>query len=71
MATDCKRSVQLVTQGLELVPGPYAVRVRDICVQMIRNAVVHGVEDSATRLSSAKPASATITVAFGSDEADH
>ena len=71
VATDCKRSVQLVTQGLELVPGPYAVRVRDICVQMIRNAVVHGVEDSATRLSSAKPASATITVAFGSDEADH
>jgi chemotaxis protein histidine kinase CheA len=71
VASDTNRSVQLVTSGLELVPGAYAVRVRDICVQMIRNAIVHGIEDRADRLSNAKPATATINVSFGSDEPEH
>ncbi len=71
VASDCKRSVQLLTTGLEMVPAPYAVRVRDICVQMIRNAIVHGVEESAERLSSAKPATATIKVSFAGDEPEH
>ncbi len=71
VASDTHRSVQLVTSGLEMVPAPYAVRIRDICVQMIRNAIVHGIEDRAERLSSAKPATATINVSFGSEEPDH
>jgi signal transduction histidine kinase len=71
VAADCRRQVQLVTAGLDTVPVAYAVRVRDICVQMIRNAVVHGIEESAERLNISKPATATITVSFGSDEADH
>jgi two-component system chemotaxis sensor kinase CheA len=71
VASDTNRSVQLVTSGLEKVPAPYAVRVRDICVQMIRNAIVHGIEDRADRLSSAKPATATINVSFGGEEPDH
>ena len=71
VAADCNRSVQLVTSGLELVPPSYAVRVRDICVQMIRNAIVHGIEEGGERTSGAKPPVATITVSFGSDEPDH
>ncbi|HTB65079.1 MAG TPA: ATP-binding protein [Steroidobacteraceae bacterium] len=71
VAADCHRTVQLVTSGLDMVPVAYAVRVRDICVQMIRNAVVHGIEESAERSSVAKPPTATITVAFGTDEPDH
>ena len=71
VAADCHRTVQLVTSGLDTIPVAYAVRVRDICVQMIRNAVVHGIEASAERLSNAKPATATISVAFGTDEPDH
>jgi len=71
VAVDTNRSVQLVTSGLELVPAPYAVRIRDICVQMIRNAIVHGIEDRAQRLSGGKPATATINVSFASDDLDH
>jgi two-component system chemotaxis sensor kinase CheA len=71
VAADCHRKVQLVTSGLDMVPVAYAVRVRDICVQMIRNAVVHGIEESAERSNVAKPPTATITVSFGTDEPDH
>jgi two-component system chemotaxis sensor kinase CheA len=71
VAADCHRTVQLVTSGLDRVPVAYAVRVRDICVQMIRNAVVHGIEESAERSSVAKSPTATITVSFGADEPDH
>ena len=71
VASDTNRSVQLVTSGLEMVPAPYSVRVRDICVQMIRNAIVHGIEDRAERLSGGKPATATINVSFGTDESEH
>jgi two-component system chemotaxis sensor kinase CheA len=71
VAVDTNRSVQLVTSGLELVPAPYSVRIRDICVQMIRNAIVHGIEDRAERLSGGKPATATINVSFGNDDLDH
>jgi two-component system chemotaxis sensor kinase CheA len=71
VAVDTNRTVQLVTTGLELVPAPYAVRIRDICVQMIRNAIVHGIEDRAERLSGGKPPTATINVSFGSDDPDH
>ncbi|HTC51634.1 MAG TPA: ATP-binding protein [Steroidobacteraceae bacterium] len=71
VAADCDRSVKLVTNGLEAVPPAYAVRVRDICVQMIRNAVVHGIEKGSDRTSNSKPATATINVAFGADEPTH
>jgi two-component system, chemotaxis family, sensor kinase CheA len=71
VAADCERSVQLVTTGLDAVPPAYAVRVRDICVQMIRNAVVHGIEKGSERATSSKPATATINVAFGADEPEH
>jgi two-component system chemotaxis sensor kinase CheA len=71
VAADCHRTVQLVTSGLDVVPVAYAVRVRDICVQMIRNAVVHGIEESTERANVAKPPTATITVSFGADEPDH
>jgi len=71
VAADCNRSVQLVTSGLDRVPAPYAVRVRDICVQMIRNAIVHGIEEVSERSSSAKPPIATVNVSFSSDDPEH
>lgn len=71
VATDNHRSVQLVTRGLHLVPSRYAVRVRDICIQMIRNAVVHAVEESADRLTAGKPPTARIIVSFGNEEPEY
>jgi two-component system chemotaxis sensor kinase CheA len=71
VATDYHRSVQLVTRGLHLVPARYAVRVRDICIQMIRNAVVHAVEESAERLNAGKPPTARIILSFGNEEPEY
>ncbi len=71
VAVDCHRAVQLITSGLELIPAGYAVRVRDICVQMIRNAVVHGIEDSAERQRAGKSPTATITLSFGTDDPEY
>jgi two-component system, chemotaxis family, sensor kinase CheA len=70
VAADFERSVRLVTSGLDAVPTPHAARIRDVCVQMIRNAIVHGVEEDAERLRVGKPAMATINVSFGED-AEH
>ena len=71
VASDYKRQVRLVTTGLEAVPALHAARVRDVCVQMIRNAIVHGVEEGAVRLRAGKPAVATISIAFEAEDAEH
>jgi two-component system chemotaxis sensor kinase CheA len=51
-----------------------STRVRDsltqIAVQLVRNAVVHGVEDAATREACGKPVRATIDVEIARDETD-
>lgn len=41
-----------------------------IALQLVRNAVVHGVEDAATRAATGKPAEARIDVAFTREDAD-
>ncbi|HTV79103.1 MAG TPA: ATP-binding protein [Steroidobacteraceae bacterium] len=71
VAADYRRPVRLLTSGLEAVPAAHAARVRDVCVQMIRNAIVHGVEEGAERLRAGKPSVATINVAFEATEAEH
>lgn len=71
VAADCHRSVQLVTSGLDSIPSAYAVRVRGICIQMIRNAVVHGIEKSAERRSVGKSPTATITLSFGTEDPEY
>jgi HPt (histidine-containing phosphotransfer) domain-containing protein len=63
-STPGRREVRLVTEGLERVPAEYAGTVRDICIQMVRNAVVHGIEPLETRAASGKPPAGTIRVRF-------
>jgi two-component system, chemotaxis family, sensor kinase CheA len=49
VATDAGKRVRLVTTGLDDVPGDIRKTVRDIAIQLVRNAVVHGIEDAGTR----------------------
>lgn len=49
VATDAGKKVRLVTTGLDDVPGDIRKTVRDIAIQLVRNAVVHGIEDAGTR----------------------
>jgi HPt (histidine-containing phosphotransfer) domain-containing protein len=58
------RSIQLRIDGLELVPAAHAARVKDICLQMVRNAIVHGIEPPEQRAAAGKPPGGTIRVSF-------
>ncbi len=57
-------SAELRFQGLEedLLPENVRDGLRDILVQLIRNACAHGIEKPAERLSLDKPASATLSI---------
>ena len=60
----CRREVQLQLSGLEEVPPEHLGRVKDICVQMVRNAIVHGIEPAERRVSHGKPAIGSVRVSF-------
>jgi len=60
IAADHGRKIKLVAQGFEDVPPQYLRAVRGIAIQFVRNAVVHGIEDAATRAGQGKPETGTI-----------
>jgi signal transduction histidine kinase len=61
------REVRLVTEGLERVPAVYAGPVRDICIQMVRNSIAHGIEPASERAAAGKPATGAVRVRFNDD----
>ena len=56
--------VRLDTEGLERIPREYERAVRDICIQMVRNAVAHGIEPIESRAAAGKPPAGTIRIRF-------
>jgi len=58
------RTVQLQTVGLDELPAEHATRVKNICVQMIRNAVVHGIESPGDRAAAGKSPTGTVRISF-------
>jgi signal transduction histidine kinase len=64
------REVQLQFEGLETVPPQLATRIKNIVVQMIRNAIVHGIESPEERSSAGKAAIGTIRIAFRLNSGD-
>ena len=61
------RPVKLVTKGLDKVPTRLAGTVKDICIQMIRNSIVHGLESPEARRDAGKLEEGTLQVSFASD----
>jgi two-component system, chemotaxis family, sensor kinase CheA len=64
------REVRLVCEGLDKVPDHYQGPVRDICIQMVRNALVHGIESTDERAAAGKPPAGTVRVRFSDSTAD-
>ena len=60
-------TVVLRTAGLDRVPLQYAVVVRNICIQMIRNAVVHGIERPEERKGLGKPEQGIVQISFAEE----
>jgi two-component system, chemotaxis family, sensor kinase CheA len=56
--------VILACGGLNLVPSRYQATVKNVAIQLIRNAVVHGIESTAERETAGKPVNATLQLEF-------
>ena len=64
VAQENKKTVVLECTGLQLVPSRYQATIKNIAIQLIRNAVVHGIEPLEEREAANKPAVATLNLEF-------
>jgi len=64
VAQENHKTVILACDGLNLVPTRYQATVKNVAIQLIRNAVVHGIESTAERETTGKPANATLRLEF-------
>jgi two-component system, chemotaxis family, sensor kinase CheA len=66
VAQENQKTVVLECRGLDLVPPRYQATVKNVAIQLIRNAVVHGVETVAEREQAGKAPDATLHLEFNS-----
>jgi two-component system chemotaxis sensor kinase CheA len=64
IAADHGKKVRLVTTGLDDVPGDLRKTMRDIVVQFVRNAVVHGIENAGVRRELLKDETGVLQIQF-------
>jgi two-component system, chemotaxis family, sensor kinase CheA len=63
-AQEYSRSVALQCSGLDEIPSDYQSTVKNIAIQLIRNAVMHGIEQSEDREAAGKPGIGQLNLAF-------
>ena len=66
VAQENHKAVILACSGLHLVPPRYQATVKNVAIQLIRNAVVHGIETQAERQEAGKPTDAILKLEFNS-----
>jgi two-component system chemotaxis sensor kinase CheA len=64
VAKEQSRPVVLQCSGLQEMPPSYQSTVKNIAIQFIRNAVLHGIESGAERVSLGKPRVGHLTLNF-------
>jgi signal transduction histidine kinase len=64
VAQEHKKVVTLDIQGLELVPAQYQSAIKNVAIQLIRNAVMHGIETPFARDAAGKQATGTMRLEF-------
>lgn len=64
VANSQSKQVALHCSGLENVPPAYRKAVKDIAIQLVRNAVVHGIEEPSERVKAQKSQVGTLSVEF-------
>jgi signal transduction histidine kinase len=64
VAQEHHKTVTLECTGLQLVPPRYQATIKNVAIQLIRNAVMHGIETSAARKGAGKPAHGTLHLEF-------
>jgi HPt (histidine-containing phosphotransfer) domain-containing protein len=64
VAAEHGKEAQVQCSGLDLVPEEYRRIVKDIAIQGVRNAVVHGIESAAVRVAAGKVPQGTVRLDF-------
>jgi len=64
VAQEQRRTVVLDCTGMQLVPPRYQSTIKNVAIQLIRNAVMHGVEPPVVRSSAGKPTHGTVRLEF-------
>jgi two-component system chemotaxis sensor kinase CheA len=72
LAVENGKDVALQCVGFEAIPDGYRRAVKDIGVQAVRNAIVHGIEPAAARVAAGKVRQGTVRLSFhGSGDAGY
>jgi HPt (histidine-containing phosphotransfer) domain-containing protein len=64
VAADFDKEAKVQCRGLDQIPDDYRRIVKDIAIQAVRNAVVHGIERAPERAAAGKPAQGVVRVDF-------
>jgi two-component system chemotaxis sensor kinase CheA len=64
LAADHQKKFNLTLNGLADVPAPYKATVKDVLIQMLRNAAVHGIEPAEVRRGASKDDVGSVRVDF-------
>jgi two-component system, chemotaxis family, sensor kinase CheA len=64
VAQEHGKTVLLECHGLQMVPPAYQAAIKNVAIQLIRNAVMHGIEAPASREAAGKPAQGTMRLEF-------
>jgi two-component system chemotaxis sensor kinase CheA len=64
VAQEQQKTVVLDCTGMQLVPPKYQATIKNVAIQLIRNAVMHGVESSAARVGAGKSVHGTLHLEF-------
>lgn len=64
VATENNKDATLQCRGFESVPVEYRRIVKDIAIQAVRNAIVHGIEPAPDRLAMGKPEQGVVSLVF-------
>ena len=64
VAQEQNKTVMLHSAGLQLVPAKYQSVIKNVAIQLIRNAVMHGIEAPAIREAAGKQARGTLRLEF-------
>jgi two-component system, chemotaxis family, sensor kinase CheA len=64
VAGENQKEATLLCTGFDAVPDDYRRVVKDIGIQAVRNAIVHGIETPAARLSAGKSQQGTVRLSF-------
>ena len=65
LANDHQKRFKLDVSGLADVPAVYGALVKDVLIQMVRNAAVHGIEAVEVRRAHAKDETGLVRIEFG------